>query len=365
MRIDAPSPLAQAAARLRVPLERARRRLSPLLSGFGWALGATVLVVLVALAYAATFTTTNPAGLVRSGERFAADDLLKVCRALDAKSVAYRINDSRQVEVASDRLDEANTLVAKLDVGPRPLDEIDRDALETPVWASLSNNDRRQELAANERLAALIQRLDGVIRAHVEVKRPKPRGLRPATPPSAFVFLETRDDRELSTHTIDHIQALITFAEPDVKPDAVSVSDNRRIYLNPKDPTFNHHKKTTTYRDELRQEIETRLEWLKGVQVSVQVTPPPIVSPAPPVSTPAPAPAAPVAPTVAVAPAPAPVMGANQPIELAPEPVAPLLPTPPNPTPVAVAVAAPPMPTPTPTPSAPPRVRVCVSIPRS
>jgi type III secretory pathway lipoprotein EscJ len=364
MRTEAPSPLAQAAARLRAPLDRARRRLAPSLSGSGWALGAAALLALAVLAWAATVTSTSSSGLVRSGGRFSEDDLITVRKALDAKSVRYRINDNHQVEVAVDRLDEANAVVAKLQVGPRPIDEIERASLDGQIWDSLGQGERRQELAANERLAALIRRMEGIVWAHVEVKRPKARGLRAAAPATAFVYLETRDERELPTATIDLIQSLINGAEPDVKPDAIAIYDNQRPYLNPKDPSLNHRNRTKTYRDELRQQIEAKLDWLKGAQVSVQVTPPPPVlpaAPAPPPTVAAPPPTVAAPPPVVETAPPPPAMGVNQPLELAPEPVS-AAPAP-APTPVTPPALVPTGPTLT--RSAPPQVRVCVSIPRS
>ena len=83
MRTDPPITRAATADRLRAELARARRRFKAQPSGLRWAVTALAVAALVALGYA-TSGTSAPAGVyVRSGERFAADELITVRRALD------------------------------------------------------------------------------------------------------------------------------------------------------------------------------------------------------------------------------------------------------------------------------------------
>src|SRR5205807_2230530 len=183
---------------------------------------AAALGAVAALVYAATLPAAPVVAPVRGGERFSADDLIAVGRALNLEQVHYRVNDLRQVEVAADRVAAADAIVAKLGVGPQPLAAIGKRASEPglldPPWLV----ERRREEAANERLAAMIRPLDGVVAAHVEVKRSPARGFRPAPAATAFVYLETEDDREIGSETVEFIRALIAGAEPDVKPGAMT-----------------------------------------------------------------------------------------------------------------------------------------------
>ena len=351
MRNEVSSPLAQVVARL----DRARRQYAARGTGPRWAFGAAGVVALVAIAYAASPTNSRAGGFVRSGEKFSADDLIVVRNALDAKGLRFGVTEAGKVEVAAERLDEANGIVAKLAVGRQPLAAIERKPLEFNPWDPLTVNDERKVLALNERIAAMIRPFDGIVSAHVNIIAKKSRGLRPTADATAFVYLQTENGRELSGATLDSILMIVTGNAPDVKPGAVSVIDvNGHIYADPLNPALSDRTHTRTYRDELRQEIEKNLDWLRGAKVSVQVSaPPPIAPAAAPLATPA---AEPSAERVGVA---LPSMGVNQPLDL-PGESAPALP----PVPI-IALAPAPAPVASVELSGPPRVRVLVEVPRS
>jgi flagellar biosynthesis/type III secretory pathway M-ring protein FliF/YscJ len=371
MRTDTPTARAAAVDRLRAGFARTRRRLGSQPVALRWSLGLAGLVALAALVYAAAAgTSTAAGGYVRSGERFSSDDLVTIRRALDARHIRYSVDEKKRVEVAADRLDEANEVVAKLEVGRRSLSEIEKWAADSDVWSSLSTRDQRHDQAVNEALGEMIRSMEGVVSAHVMVNRPKSRGgLRPAPAATAFVYLETDGGRELSNATVESIQWLIAGAVPEVKHDAVSVFDRKgRQYLDAHNPSLGAEAKNRRRRDELRQEILDKLDWLKGAQVSVQlvaaaVAPTPAPSPAPGAE-PSPSPTPTSSPPSEEVSLPALSMGVNRPLEPIDDPA------PPTAAPAPVA-APPPTPAPAPAaapgaePSAPTRVRVWVKVPRS
>lgn len=147
----------------------------------------------------------------------------------------------------------------------------------------------------------------------------------------------------------------------------MTVCDRKgRVYVDARNPSVGDRNRTRTYRDELTRDIQNNLDWLKGAQVSVQVSPPPsgpvAAAPSAP-ALPAPAPEAAPPPAEELV-APAPSMGVNQPLELTPEPE-------PEPEPAPAPRPQPAAPAPPPAApagielSAPPRVRVWVKVPRS
>jgi hypothetical protein len=364
MRTDTTSPVSQATARVRAALDRLARRFATQGVGARWGVAAAALLVLLAVAFAMSGTSVAVPGLVRSGARFSADERIAIGRALDAKHIPYRVSPQGQIEVAADRLDEANEAVVKIDIG-RTLTEIEHADLETGLWVTLADKERRAEQAVNDKLAAMIRPMEGVIDAHVMIHRPKLRGSRRQEPSAtAFVYLETEDNREVGGATVAAIQALVAAAVPDVRHDRVTVTDRKGIiYVDALNPSLGAQNRTRLYRDELRHEIQDNLDWLKGAQVSVVVDPPAPLPPAAAIasSTPsalAPAPAPPPG-SAEAAPEPPPSMSVNQPVELAPAT------TPEVTVPRAPAFA----------PSAPvvgpagepatPRVRVWVRVPRS
>lgn len=376
MRTDTPPPPSSPVDRLRAEFQRARRRLADRAPAWGrglaarrpWTLAAAAVLAAVAgLALLAGLAgTAAPGGFVRAGERFSRDDLARIRRALDAKRLTYRV-DAGRVEVAADKLDDANDVVAALGVGPRPLDEIEKQAAEAGLFDTPGAKEQRLQQARNEQLASMIRRVDGVADARVWVRRPVRRlGQRVAADATAFVYLETVGDRELDRKTVEDIVGLVSSFDPDVRPDAVSLFDRGlQRYAVAHDPAATATARDRAREGELGREIASRLDWIKGVQVSVRLVPAgPVPSPsASPTGPPVPAaalPPLPPEPTPPPAPAPAPAapapsqalpsMAANQPLDLSgDEPAAPAATEPA----AGHAVAATPAPAPAPAPAKP------------
>ena len=59
-----------------------------------------------------------------AGQPFATDEIDAITRALAAKHIKPHVDDMGRIGVASDQVDEATDVVAKLDVGPRSIPEM-------------------------------------------------------------------------------------------------------------------------------------------------------------------------------------------------------------------------------------------------
>ena len=369
MRTDKPtstsrltSTTAGTVAKVRAEFQRARRRFAARPAALQWSIGAATLAALIALAYLAAAGLPNSPGayvLIRSGRKFSYDDLIAVTRALDVKHVEYRVDLHNRVEVAADQTAEANDALAKLDVGPKRIGDIRKGSLASNPFDSIWVNEQRQVQARNEFLEELLRRLPGIVSAVVKVHRPVVRGgARAANNSSAFVFIETENGHELSSTTVDKIQACIAGAEPEIKRDAVTVFDTTgRSYLDARNPAVGAQAHTRAREEELRQEIMDKLDSIKGVAVSVKLVPGPVIPP------PTPLPPLPTAkksePAVEALDVPLPSlsMSANQPLEFSDDSPQPLV----SRTPAPVVVLPPLSPSPEPVP---PKARVWVKVPR-
>lgn len=371
-------------ARLGAEVGRARRRFAARPAALRWSIGLAAVALLVALGYAVSIgtTTTDDYVLLRPGGRFSADDRLAIQNAFDIKHIRYQIDGKNRVEVAADQISEAHDALAKLAIGRKRLPDILKEELQDNLFDLPRTRERREAQARNEYLERLILPIDDrIVQVTVKLNRPDPRtAARRPGPVSAFVSIELDGERELSDTTIEKIRSLIAKAEPDVKHDAVSVFDQTgRGYLDAQDPVLHAQKRNRARQEDLRQEILERLDWLKGVQVWVQLVPvPAIASPAPVPPLASPARASAIEPAPAPAPAledtartPAPAIGVNQPLELAGED-SPELPLAAYPAPAPGPVSASPQPpveiVPAPPPAAEavaPKAKVLVQVPRS
>jgi len=295
-----------------------------------------------------------------SGRRYQYDDLVKITRALDAQRVDYQIDD-RRLAVPARLAETAGTIIAKLEIGPRSLDEIRTDGSSASLWESPRDRDEREQRERARVSETLINQLPGVVGSFVTVNRIKQRGaLRPTTKPTAFVSLQTESGRELPFSVIDSITSILTGNEAGLTPEAITVMDrDGRKYLDAGNPALSALSTNRAREEDLSRQILEKLDWITGVRVSVQL------------ATPAPQPAAeprPIARTEAPEPEPAPapglVVGVNQAMSLEPDPVDEL----PEPAPeIAVEPQNAPAPEGSPAPASAPRPtgRVWVSIPRS
>jgi flagellar M-ring protein FliF len=260
--------------RLRGWADHARHRLGSWRPAVWWTVSVGALVVLGALAALSSFPLgTSKATFLRSGRRFASSDLIKICRALDHQRIDYRIDEQRRVTVSANQLDLAETAIAKLELGPRSLDELRDQATASSLLESPREKELREHQGQEKILESMIRDLPGIVGSFVWINRPRTRlGLRPSETVSAFVRLETEGDCQLPFRTVQSISTILVGYEPGLKPEAITVVDRRgHKYLdagNPALTAFSHHR---AREEELSQQILEKLDWIKGVRVSVQL----------------------------------------------------------------------------------------------
>lgn len=284
-----------------------------------WGLVALVVGGLSLLGYLAS-SLILPAERVylASGRRFQYDDIVKITRALDAQRIEHQVDD-RRLTVPARSAEAAAAVIAKLDVGPRPLDEIRGDASKGSLWESPRDRDEREQRERARVAETLINQLPGVVGSFVTVNRIKQRGaLRPTTRPTAFVSLQTEGGRELPFGVIDSITAILTGNEAGLTPEAITILDrDGRKYLDAGNPALSALSTNRAREEDIGRRILERLDWIGGVRVSVQlITPAPSPAPAPraePETAPAPT-------TPAPPPAPGLVVGVNRAMSLEPDP---------------------------------------------
>ena len=188
MRTEITSSPALAAARLRAHAVRARRWLWNRAPATRWALAVAVSVALAAVmgrGYVAT-PVAPAVDYLYAGQRFATDEIDAITRALAVKHIKPHVDGKGRIGVASDQIDEATDVVAKLDVGPRSISEIREWANQSSLWAPPTETERRQTEAREKILENMIRNLDGIVWAYVKINRTRPAGgsaPRPRPPP--------------------------------------------------------------------------------------------------------------------------------------------------------------------------------------
>jgi type III secretory pathway lipoprotein EscJ len=287
---------------------RARR---PLVRG-GW-----IVATVLALAGTAYWTAL---ALVPVGTRYlnperllAKDDLIKAERALKAHGVDCHIED-RKIVVAADQYDQAASLWNKLELGPRSFDEIREPS---QPWSSLIDpldvRQRKALLNQERMLEGFLNELDGVMSSLVTIQYPCSKSTAARGKPSVFVSVETDVDHRLPPRTVDAILTILTSNLPDSSPQAITVMDRHGgpPYYDPRNPAASDRSRKGAREEEIRAAILSKIGWIRGVQVWVDLFDPPGVD-----SAAAPEPPGPLQRPEPLPAERSPAVGVNQPLAL-------------------------------------------------
>ncbi len=292
---------------LRAQVDRLRRSVMSRRPVVRWTAAALAIIGLTSGIYwiAASYSTLGVRYLV-SGRRFSSDDLIKVCTALDKHRINWHVDDSRRVEVAADQYDQAADAIAKLEIGRRPIGDIREQSYMSYFLDSPADRENRQHLAREKIIEGLIGELDGVVWSLVSIERPQSaKWPRSSAKPTAFVYIETEGNRQLSYQTTQAISGILTGKVPDLAPTSITVLDRHGVrYLDSGNPLISDASRDRAREENLVERIKDKLDWIKGVRVQVKVNSPPIAGPSPALASAANAPRQAVAPIRSVPPRP-------------------------------------------------------------
>jgi flagellar M-ring protein FliF len=274
--IDRPSSRV-AFERLRARLERLWRPIASARPAVRWGLAAVVLLALGAASYWGA-SNLSPSGVryLASGKRFSSEALITVGRALEKQRIAYRIDDLRRVEVASDQFEEAADAVAKLDLGPPSIEEIRKDSQSAGLFDGPIEREQKEKVKLERMLEKMISDQEGVLSAVVSIDRPRAQAFsRNSAKPSAFVYVETDKGRAVPSRSVQAILGFLDGMVPGLEPGSITVMDHRGMrYLDPGNPALGDHSRNRAREEEISEEILEKLDWIKGVRVQVQVITP-------------------------------------------------------------------------------------------
>ena len=308
MRTESSSAIAPTVKRVLSRLAVAKRSAWAQRPAMRWLAVLGIVVVIGGLGYLTTLP--SPGKYLGEGRVYSEDAITSITRALAAADLGYRVEENR-IGVAADSYTEAMGVVAKLNVNPRSIPEIRKEAQTGGLWATPKEQEKRELRAKEEILETLIADLDEMVSAVVMIERTQTRtGVRPTTSTTAFVRLETKGSRELVPKTVQKIKGIIVGIEPALKPDAIAVWDTTgRNYLDPLNPKLDELSRVRAREEELAQEIREHVSWVAGAEVRVKMVEPPATEPEAPVQ-------------VKEEPIPAalPRVGVNQPVDAAVEP---------------------------------------------
>ncbi|AMV40337.1 hypothetical protein [Planctomyces sp. SH-PL62] len=211
-----------------------------------------------------------------SGRPFRQDDLDKVERALLSQNIDYKVDD-RRVSVAGRSAEAAAAIVAKLDLGPRSLDELREGAAASSFWESPRDKEERSQRERAKVFESMIDDLPGVESSFVWISRERQRGvLRPTTRTTALVRVRTEQTRELPSATVESIASILTAAEPGLTRQSFTVVDDEgRLYRDADNPALTALSNNRAREEDLSRRILDKLDWIKGARVDVKIEDPP------------------------------------------------------------------------------------------
>ncbi|MGC8640407.1 MAG: hypothetical protein ACP5XB_11085 [Isosphaeraceae bacterium] len=264
-----------ALGRFQTWLEPLRQRLLAVRPIVRWLLAAGTIAAVAYLGFlgARALSPTSASVYLGSGRSYSWDDLKKIGRALGSKSVVYQVDEERRVSVDEDQREQAEAAIAKLDLGSKPPGEIADQSFVSNMLESPGEREIRLHREKEQIAESMIGDLPGIVGCFVRLDQPKPSlGLQPAAKPSAFVRVETEQDRQLPFKTVQSITTILHGYEAGLSPEAITVVDRKGYkYLDAGNPALGVLTHNKAREEELGQEILDQLEWIRGVRVSVQL----------------------------------------------------------------------------------------------
>lgn len=225
---------------------------------------------------------TEPWVQVAQGRSFSPETARRIQSALAATNITARVDARGRVAVAQAKALEAESILEKNKLIPPTYDQI-RDESHAFGLTSLLEDpalrEDRRNTAKEHELEALIENLDATIEdAHVRIGKkdavkPRARSFDETAGARVFVLLDTRDNRAISTRTIDAIQTSLLTNVTGLAADGITLMDRaRRQYLVAGDRAAGKPAMNQAREEELSERLETQLARLiEGVQVKVSL----------------------------------------------------------------------------------------------
>ncbi len=184
------------------------------------------LLVLLAFVAAWGVNAAGRDGWVRIVDRDRpVEDRAQIAQKLRERSIPFRV-EGEAISVPASRADEAMLQLHSSGIlGDEPFFKFLK---ETDVFATRAKTDRQWLLAVQGRLAALIQNLDFVRRAWVQIAEPadaKDLWWANGREATAAVILELEPGRKMTARHASGIAALVNAARKDIKPSNVKILD--------------------------------------------------------------------------------------------------------------------------------------------
>lgn len=234
------------------------------------------LTAIVAVGYLAGGTEAEAErAWICGGHLFSKADAERIVGELEGQKIAARAVDGR-VEVRRERLADAHAWLEKKNLKPASISDLIDPATARSAFFDPPHAREQSELRRREQvLEQVIRKVDRRLNPTVKLHRPTRRGLAPAAPLQATVYLEIDEARPLAPKLIDRIKVLVESFEPELaEHNGLYLCDSEgRAYLNPAEPDLNEQVSLHARADFYRTEIEQQLDLIKGARIGVNVEP--------------------------------------------------------------------------------------------
>ena len=295
MRQEASSPRSAALDRLRGAWDRGRRWLAGRGVPTRVALAAAGLAVIGGLGYLASGErAAGPASApLYEGQRLSSDELAAIQKALRAEAIKCAVDPAAgRVVVRAEKMTAALAAIVKHKAEPATLDELNRDDEPESPWTTPAEREHREVGRLQQTLKRQIEGSNpSILSAQVTIRRERARGTWNARwDVHAYVYLRI-EGRRLGPQAVDGIETFLLGAVPDLKPDAITVTDQGgRKYRFVGDGDLKRQAQMRSQEEEWADKIAEGLHHIPGVGVSVILES--VAAPVPPAAPLAEAPAA-------------------------------------------------------------------------
>ena len=156
--------------------------------------------------------------------------------------------------------------MAKLDLGPRSLNEIRDESIISSFWEPASDREHRKQVLPRKDDDDSSGELDGVVWSLVSINRAANAYLAAAVGKTDGICLHrNRGKTAMPSHTVQAIPAILAGYEDELTPGSITVMDTRgNKYLESGNIAVGVDSHNRAREEELVGKIIENLEWIKG-----------------------------------------------------------------------------------------------------
>jgi hypothetical protein len=235
--------------------------------------GAVVLGVVILMTWVPNGDSSDATYWIDQGRRFAPEEVARVVDALTLKGLDPVVHEPGRISVPLSQRVAAVKVMQSMGLRVRSPKDLRDDPLRPGLLDGPAVGRRLEMLNRARIVESAVEKLPGLLSATVTLREEDARGYGRPRRLTAGVFLGVEADERVPAETIRRILTILRTFEPTLEPERdITIIDQRGLaYYVAGDTRLAARAMADARAQEWESDLLSRLEWIEGLRVSVQI----------------------------------------------------------------------------------------------